>query len=157
MRDVLTSPRSTAARMAGVNLIAGVVIQPGDPNIPGSDVWDGGPDPGTEAIALFAPTAVSVDNQPPHGSPVTSFGPPSPSSRSTGPRSGCTGRRPTRRQFRTVRGHHARRRQTSTSTPGRDVYFAVKTMEVQIHPTLASGRHPANESAEPTNGADVLT
>ncbi|MFN8117929.1 MAG: TOBE domain-containing protein, partial [Micropruina glycogenica] len=140
VRDVLTSPRSNfAARMAGVNLIAGVVIQPGViRTYRGSDVFGmGGPDPGTEAIALFAPTAVSVDNQPPHGSPRNVI-------------------RTTIAELE-IHGSTVRVRGTDQPdgssglcaditpaavadldlTPGQDVYFAVKTMEVQIHSTLA--------------------
>ena len=140
VRDVLASPRSNfAARMAGVNLVAGVVIQPGVIRTPwGSEVFGmDGPDPGTAAVALFAPTAVSVDTQPPHGSP----------------------RNVIRTTIAELEVHGATVRVRGTDqpdgssglsaditpaavadldlTPGQEVYFVVKTMEVQIHSALA--------------------
>ncbi|HMZ13368.1 MAG TPA: ATP-binding cassette domain-containing protein [Mycobacterium sp.] len=137
VRDVLTSPRSVfAARMAGVNLIPGVVVEPGVIRTPwGSAVFGtGGPESGTGAVALFTPAAVSVDTQPPHGSPRNIF-------RTTIAELEIHGT--------AVRVHGADQPDGSSGlfaditpaaaadldlVPGREIYFAVKTMEVQIHP-----------------------
>ncbi|BBY87910.1 sulfate/molybdate ABC transporter ATP-binding protein [Mycolicibacterium tokaiense] len=72
VRDVLTTPRSEfAARIAGVNLISGVVRTPGTLTTAwGAEVVGVGEvEPGSAAVALFHPSAVSVHPDHPHGSP----------------------------------------------------------------------------------------
>jgi molybdate transport system ATP-binding protein len=72
--DVLTAPRSHfGARIAGVNLVNGTV-GPGNVLLASSGAhWYGAPESGLSqgqaAIAVFAPTAVAVYREPPHGSP----------------------------------------------------------------------------------------
>ena len=72
VRTVLTSPRSDfGARIAGVNLVQGVVVEPG--MLATSDgttiAGIGDVDTGAAAVALFRPAAVAVYLEPPHGSP----------------------------------------------------------------------------------------
>ncbi len=73
VRRVLTAPRSDfAARIAGINLIPGVISGPrGAPHRLGHrHRWSRGPrSRGTAAIALFRPAAVAVHLEPPHASP----------------------------------------------------------------------------------------
>lgn len=71
-RAILTAPRSAfAARIAGVNLIPGVSTEPGVIRTAwGADIFGTGDlTPGTHALALFAPSAVAVHLDVPHGSP----------------------------------------------------------------------------------------
>lgn len=71
-RAILTAPRSAfAARIAGINLIPGVATEPGVIRTPwGADIFGAGDlTPGTQALALFAPSAVAVHLDMPHGSP----------------------------------------------------------------------------------------
>lgn len=76
-RDVLQRPRSTfAARLAGLNLVAGTATDDGVRDgalhvhatpVPGAVA----PVPGEPAVAVFAPRAVAVHLDPPGGSPRT--------------------------------------------------------------------------------------
>lgn len=140
VREVLDCPRTNfAARMAGVNLISGVVAEPGIIRTPwGATISGmGGPEVGSSAVAVFAPTAVSIHTEPPHGSPRNVI-------------------RTTIAEFE-VHGATVRVRSTGQPdgrpalfaditpaamadldlAPGREVYFAVKTMEIGIHPATA--------------------
>jgi molybdate transport system ATP-binding protein len=139
VRAVLAAPRSDfAARIAGVNLIAGAVAEPGVLHtgwgVTISGIGDA--DPGTDAVALFRPAAVAVHLEPPHGSPRNVIA--------------------VRIAELDVHGTTVRIRgveQPDGGTglaadvtaaavadldlqPGRDVYFVVKTQEVQIHSAL---------------------
>jgi molybdate transport system ATP-binding protein len=72
VRDVLTTPRSEfAARIAGVNLVSGVIRTPGTLTTAwGAEVAGvGAMEAGTAGVALFHPAAVSVHPDRPHGSP----------------------------------------------------------------------------------------
>ncbi len=72
VRDVLTAPRSDfAARIAGVNLMPGVVSAPGILQTGwGTDVSGiGDLAVGSMAVALFRPAVVAVHLDPPHASP----------------------------------------------------------------------------------------
>lgn len=76
VRDVLTSPRSEfAARIAGINLISGVVSAHGVIQTSWGETVSGlGDIPvGTSAVALFSPSAVSVHLEPPLGGPRNVF------------------------------------------------------------------------------------
>ncbi|WP_326547575.1 ATP-binding cassette domain-containing protein [Mycolicibacterium sp. ND9-15] len=139
VRTVLGAPRSDfAARIAGVNLMSGVIVKPGvlqsgwGPSISGL----GDVDPGAEAIALFRPAAVAVHLDPPHASPRNVIA--------------------VRIAELDVHGMAVRIRgaeQPDGGTglaadvtvaaaadldlqPGQEVYFVVKTQEVQLHPAL---------------------
>jgi len=76
--EVLTAPRSHfGARIAGVNLVNGTIGPDGSLRGASGGRWHGMParDVGTDlvegrhAVAVFAPTAVAVYREPPHGSP----------------------------------------------------------------------------------------
>ena len=72
VRDVLTAPRSDfGARIAGVNLVPGVVSGPGRLRTAwGTDISGiGDVELGVAAVALFRPSAVAVHLEAPHGSP----------------------------------------------------------------------------------------
>ncbi|MBA2455344.1 MAG: ATP-binding cassette domain-containing protein [Nocardioidaceae bacterium] len=72
-RDVLRSPRTPfTARIAGLNMITGEASGTGVEHQSGlfiEGLGATGITPGTTAIAVFSPSAVSVFRQPPHGSP----------------------------------------------------------------------------------------
>ena len=71
-REVLTPPRSDfAARMAGINLVAGRIVRPGTIRTAwGTEICGTGDlEPGTDAVALCRPSAVAVFTTIPHGSP----------------------------------------------------------------------------------------
>ncbi len=77
VRSVLTRPRSAfAARIAGIDLIAGVAA-PHGLHTPAGDQVSGILDPdcvvGEPAVALFSPAAVAVHLNPPTGSPRNHF------------------------------------------------------------------------------------
>ncbi|MEO3759417.1 ATP-binding cassette domain-containing protein [Mycobacterium sp. B14F4] len=71
---VLATPRSKfAARLAGVNLVSGTADGAGALTTQWGAIWHGSPDSdvpaGQPAVALFAPAAVAVYRERPHGSP----------------------------------------------------------------------------------------
>jgi molybdate transport system ATP-binding protein len=72
-RDVLTSPRTPfAARLAGLNMVTGTASGSGVRHRDGLHVEGiaaAAVAPGTAAIAVFTPAAVSVFTERPHGSP----------------------------------------------------------------------------------------
>jgi len=72
-RDVLARPRSAfAARVAGLNLVAGTVDGPGLRTADGAHVaglLDAACVAGAPAVAVFSPAAVAVHTHPPGGSP----------------------------------------------------------------------------------------
>ena len=149
VRTVLTSPRSAfAARIAGVNLIAGVVTGPGILQTPwGAAVSGTGDVPvGAAAIALFQPGAVAVHLDPPHGSPRNLL----PVTIAEMDIHGTTVR---------VRGADQPDGSTGLAAditaaaaadldlaPGQNVYFVVKAQETGLHPAL-SPTAPAPSSA----------
>lgn len=139
VRTVLAAPRSEfAARIAGVNLVSGVLTEPGVLHTGwGVDVSGiGDVEPGAEAIALFQPAAVAVHLAPPNASPRNVIGVRIAELDVHGT---------------TVRVRGAEQPDGSTGLaaditaasaadldlqPGQDVYFVVKTQEVQLHPAL---------------------
>lgn len=73
---VLTRPRSAfAARIAGINLLAGKVAADNLDTVAGPvhGVAEDGCVPGDPAVAVFAPTAVAIHREPPEGSPRNTF------------------------------------------------------------------------------------
>jgi molybdate transport system ATP-binding protein len=76
-RDVLTRPRSPfAARIAGLNLVSGTGCTGGLRTEDGtvvSGLSEGTPEEGTPAVAVFPPSAVSVFRERPEGSPRNVF------------------------------------------------------------------------------------
>lgn len=72
--EVLAAPRSGfAARMAGLNLVPGLITAPGVLTDADGQLWHGSEaqraDPGEPSVAVFPPAAVSVYLDRPHGSP----------------------------------------------------------------------------------------
>ena len=143
VREVLTAPRSEfAARIAGVNLISGVVVEPGVIRTSWGATVSGSGDAevNTSAVALFQPAAVSVHLDPPHASPRNVI-------RATIAELDINGN--------TVRIRGADQPDGSTGlsaditaaaaadldlAPGQDVYFVVKAQEVNLHPALDSAQ-----------------
>ena len=139
VRTVLTSPRSAfAARLAGVNLIPGVITEPRTLQTPwGTNVsGTGDAAPGTAAVALFRPTAVAVHLDPPHASPRNVI----PVTIAEMDVHGTTVR---------VRGVDHPDASTGLAAdittaavadldlaPGQNVYFVVKAQEIELHPAL---------------------
>lgn len=138
-RTVLTAPRSTfAARIAGVNLVAGTIVESGVLQTPwGHRVFGtGDATPGTGAVALFTPSAVAVHLDPPHASPrnaieVTIAGLDIHGAtvrvRTTDQPDGATG---------LAADVTAAAATDLNLEPGRTVHFVVKAQEVQLHPAL---------------------
>jgi molybdate transport system ATP-binding protein len=151
VRTVLASPRSAfGARIAGVNLIPGVITEPGVLQTSwGTAVSGIGDTPsGSAAVALFLPTAVAVHLEPPHASPRNLF----PVTIAEMDIHGTTVR---------IRGADLPDGSTGLAAditaaaaadldlaPGQNVYFVMKTQETELHPALSPGA-PA-ESSRPT-------
>lgn len=141
VRGVLSAPRSEfAARIAGVNLIAGTISEPGVIRTSwGTDICGiGDLGPGAAAIALFRPSAVAVHLDPPHASPrnvvaVTiaelHFHGSGVRIRSIDQPDGGTG---------LSADITAASAAELGLEPGKTVYFVVKAQEVQLHPALTS-------------------
>ncbi|MBO0677581.1 ATP-binding cassette domain-containing protein [Mycolicibacterium sp. S2-37] len=143
VRTVLAAPRSDfAARIAGVNLIAGVISEPGVLRTDwGTDISGiGDPQPGSAAIALCQPAAVAVHLDPPHASPRNVIA----VRIAELDMHGTTVRIRGAEQPDGGTGLAADITAASAAEldlhPGRDVYFVVKAQEVQLHPALPSGR-----------------
>ena len=143
VRDVLSAPRSDfAARIAGINLVPGVISQPGVLRTAwGADISGiGSVEPGTSAIALFRPASVAVHLDPPHASPrnviaVTiaelDIHGTTVRIRGTEQPDGGTG---------LAADITAASAADLDLEPGRTVHFVVKTQEVQLHPALPATR-----------------
>lgn len=136
VREVLTAPRSDfAARVAGVNLVSGTVVEPGVIRTARGDrvFGVGGPEVGTAAVAIFSPTAVSIDTRTPHGSPRNVF-------RTTVTALDVHGATVRVRGGDQPDGSSALVAEVTPAavaeldlTPGREVYFVVKAVEVRLH------------------------
>ncbi len=139
VRRVLAAPRSEfGARIAGVNLIAGTVVEPGvlrtawGTTISGT----GALETGAAAVALFRPAAVAVHLDPPHASPRNVL----PVTIAELDVHGTVVRVRGAEQPDGSAGLSADVTAASAAdldlTPGRGVYFAVKAQEVELHPAL---------------------
>lgn len=142
--DVLAAPRSQfGARIAGVNLVRGVLVGPGALRGETGLPWYGNPSgtlrSGQDVVAVFPPAAVAVYREQPHGSPRNSI--------------------PIRITGLEVSGAAVRVRAEAQAdggcglaadvTPeavaelglqaGEQVWFSVKTQAVGIHPRARSG------------------
>ncbi|MGN7780272.1 sulfate/molybdate ABC transporter ATP-binding protein [Mycolicibacterium sp. 22603] len=139
VREVLTAPRSDfAARIAGVNLVSGVLSEPGVLRTAWGQIISGLGDleVGSAGVALFRPSAVAVHLSAPHASP----------------------RNIVEVQIAELDTHGATVRVRGVEQPdggtglaaditpaaaaeldlevGQRVYFVMKTQEVQLHPAL---------------------
>ena len=143
--DVLTAPRSHfGARIAGVNLVNGTVGPDGSLHARSGARWHGTPAPqigealadGQDAVAVFAPSAVSVYRDAPHGSPRNTV-------------ELTVAELDTRGAAVLVRGQEQPDGAPGLAaeitvdaaaelrlTPGERVWFSVKALEVMLYPAL---------------------
>jgi molybdate transport system ATP-binding protein len=141
VRDILTSPRSEfAARIAGVNLISGVVTEPGMIRTSWGATVSGIGEVDGAAVALFRPAAVSVHLEPPHGSPRNVI----PATIAEMDINGTTVRIRSAEQPDGSTGLAADITAAAAAdldlAPGHHIYFVVKAQEVTLHPALESAR-----------------
>jgi molybdate transport system ATP-binding protein len=136
---VLAAPRSRfGARLAGVNLVGGTAGAGGTLTTHWGQVWHGVSDPavtvGDAAVALFAPAAVAVYPDKPHGSPRNTVEVTVAELDSRG----TTIRVRADEQPDGAPGLAADITADSAAdlrlTPGDRVYFTVKAQEVTVHP-----------------------
>jgi molybdate transport system ATP-binding protein len=146
--EVLSAPRSSfGARIAGVNLVRGTLDAAGVLHTSSGEVWHGtaagGPDAATagqQAVAVFAPAAVAVFQDEPHGSPrnVVEVTIAELDARGAAIRARAAG------QPDGAPGLAADITPDAAAdlrvVPGMRLWFAVKAQEVAIHP--AYGSHP---------------
>jgi molybdate transport system ATP-binding protein len=143
--DVLTAPRSHfGARIAGVNLVNGTIGPDGSLHARSGAHWYGTPAQelgkelakGQDAIAVFAPTAVAVYRDQPHGSPrntveltVAELDTRGPAVLVRGPEQpdGAPG---LAAEITVDAAAELR------LTPGERVWFSVKALEVALYPAL---------------------
>lgn len=144
VRDVLTTPRSPfAARIAGVNLVAGVLTGQGALETAWGATVSGTPTDtaaGAAAVALFRPSAVAVHTDPPHASPRNTFA-------VTIAELEVHGAAIRVRAEENPDGGTGLAADVTPAAvadldlaPGRRVYFVVKAQEVSLHPALAPHR-----------------
>jgi molybdate transport system ATP-binding protein len=135
--DVIRHPRTAfTARIAGLNMIEGIADAAGV-RPPGADPIGGVPrtatQPGEPAIAVFAPSAISVFTEPPHGSPRNTI------------RVTIAELEPRDAQVRVraeMRGGHTLTADVTAPVvseldlyPGKAVFFSIKATAVTIYPT----------------------
>ncbi|MET4226369.1 ABC transporter permease [Oerskovia enterophila] len=147
-REVLTRPRSRfAARLAGINLLAGLATEDGGLQLAGpaltvagvvADATDLGR--GDPAVAVFEPRAVAVHREAPSGSPRNAFAVTITSIEPHGQLFRAWGEVTGPREVRDAVGHLAadltpRSVADLRLAPGERVWFAVKAAEVQIYGT----------------------
>jgi len=147
--DVLTAPRSPfGARIAGINLISGTIAADGSLVTASGQHWYGAAaeqlTEGLAAVAVFAPTAVAVYQDPPHGSPRNTV-------------DVTVAELDTRGPVVLVRGQDRPGGTAGPAAsitvdaaaelrlmPGERVWFSVKAQEVALHP--APHQRPHNEA-----------
>nr|WP_296770556.1 ATP-binding cassette domain-containing protein [Rhodococcus sp. (in: high G+C Gram-positive bacteria)] len=134
--EVLTSPRSAfAARIAGVNLIAGAADTTARLSTPwGVTVHGHGDTAGGAAVAVFSPAAVAVHLEPPHASPRNVF-------ETTIAEMDVHGATVRLRGQDNPDGSPGLAADVTPAAvaeldlePGRRVYFVIKSQEVALHP-----------------------
>ncbi len=148
--DVLSAPRSHfGARIAGVNLVNGTVGPDGSLRTRSGVGWHGSPaqdldkelTEGHDAVAVFAPTAVAVFRDPPHGSPRNTVEVTVAELDTRGPAVLVRGQEqpdgaPGLAADITVEAAAELRLK-----PGDRVWFSVKAHEVALHPALQPHAH----------------
>ncbi|CAA0096203.1 Molybdenum import ATP-binding protein ModC [Mycolicibacterium vanbaalenii] len=146
VRGVLSTPRSDfGARIAGINLIPGVVSRSGvlrtgwGTEISGS----GNVTAGAAAIALFRPSAVAVHLDPPHGSPRNVLAVTIAELDVDGTTVRIRGSDQPDGGAGLAADITAAAAADLDLQPGQTVYFVVKAQEVGLHPAL-----PANAAEE---------
>lgn len=137
VRTVLSTPRSDfGARIAGVNLVSGVISAPGLLRTPWGAVLSGAGDAerGGAAVALFRPNAVAVHLEPPHGSPRNVLAVTIADIDVRGPVVRVRGADLPDGTPGLAADVTAAAAVDLGLEPGRTVYFAVKAQEVSLHP-----------------------
>ena len=143
--DVLTTPRSHfGARIAGVNLVSGTIGPDGSLHARSGVHWYGTPaqelgealTEGQGAVAVFAPTAVAVYRDAPHGSPRNTV-------EQTVAELDTRGRAVVVRGPEQPDGAPGLAAEITVDaaadlrlTPGERVWFSVKALEVALYPAL---------------------
>ncbi|WP_283609249.1 ATP-binding cassette domain-containing protein, partial [Mycolicibacterium poriferae] len=142
-RKVLTTPRSDfAARIAGINLIAGRIARPGTIRTAwGTEISGTGDlEPGTDAVALCRPSAVAVFTTIPHGSPRNVVAVSIAEMEVHGETVRIRGEAQPDGGTGLAADVTAAAVADLELEPGATAYFAVKAQEVQLHPVGAVGR-----------------
>ncbi|MFD6093462.1 ABC transporter permease [Oerskovia sp. NPDC060338] len=147
-REVLTRPRSRfAARLAGINLLAGVAAEDGGLLLDGPGLAVAGVVAdatslvaGDPAVAVFEPRAVAIHRDAPSGSPRNAFAVTITSIEPHGQLFRAWGEVTGPREVRDAVGHLAadltpRSVADLRLAPGEHVWFAVKAAEVQVYGT----------------------
>jgi molybdate transport system ATP-binding protein len=144
--DVLTAPRSHfGARIAGVNLVNGTLGPDGALHARTGAIWHGTASgdltSGQQAVAVFAPTAVAVYPEAPHGSPRNTVAVTVAELDSRGP----AVRLRAAEQSDGAPGLAADITVDAAAelslTPGQRVWLSVKAQEVALHPTRPAPGH----------------
>lgn len=143
-RTVLAHPRSAfAARIAGIDLVAGTISATGVITADGLEVHgqiETGAVPGEPGVAVFRPSAVAVHLSPPTGSPRNHFpvvvSELEPRGEIVRVRSADNGRG----SGGLVSDITAAAAADLELVPGKQVYFAVKATEVTVHPAPETPR-----------------
>lgn len=139
VRQVLTCPRSEfGARIAGLNLISGIVVSRGClQTVWGAAIFGKGEvEPGTAAVALFHPGAVAVHLDPPRGSPRTVIEVRIAELDVRGASVQVRGMNQPDGNAGLAADLTAAAVADLALEPGKRVYFAVKAQEVELHPAL---------------------
>ncbi|TXG92417.1 ATP-binding cassette domain-containing protein [Rhodococcus rhodnii] len=136
VHDVLTAPRSGfAASLAGLDLVEGVATETGVRAVAGGEVvgdTSRAPGPGEQAVAVFAPRAVSVYRDAPHGSPRNVF---AASVRSVTTHAGFVTIRSTVDGIGEIAAEVTAAAATELElVPEAQVWLSVKATEVAVHP-----------------------
>ena len=142
VRSVLSTPRSDfGARIAGVNLVSGVVSARGSLRTEwGAEISGAGDvEPGVAAVALFRPSSVAVHLEPPHGSPRNVLAVTLADIDVHGPVVRVRGAELPDGAPGLAADVTAASAVDLGLEPGRTVYFAIKAQEVGLHP--AHGMH----------------
>ncbi|AFM17037.1 ABC-type sulfate/molybdate transport systems, ATPase component [Mycolicibacterium chubuense NBB4] len=138
-RTVLTAPRSDfAARIAGVNLVPGIVSAPGVIETPWGATLSGvgEVEPGAAAVGLFRPGAVAVHLDPPHGSPRNVIAVTIAEVDVHGTAVRIRGAEQPDGGSGLAADVTAAAAADLDLEPGKRVYFVVKAQEVSLHPAL---------------------
>ena len=139
--SILAAPRSQfGARFAGVNLVSGVAEAGGVLRTALGATWHGVAAPdlvvGQPAVAVFAPTAVAVYRDRPHGSPRNTVEVVVAELDSRGPALRVRGDEQPDGAPGLAADITAESATELRVTPGERVYFSVKAQEITLHPVL---------------------
>ncbi|MCV7195084.1 sulfate/molybdate ABC transporter ATP-binding protein [Mycobacterium angelicum] len=137
--DVLTAPRSPfGARIAGINLISGTIAADGSLVTSSGQHWYGAAaeelTQGLAAVAVFAPSAVAVYQEAPHGSPRNTIEVTVAELDTRGPVVLVRGEDPPGGAAGPAASITVDAAAELRLMPGERVWFSVKAQEVALHP-----------------------